>query len=360
MGSDEWLVFLGHHWPQAGKTLVIVVGIAAVAALIVFAIVEAVRSAQRREQQKEGALLQFYALAEQKEMEQYEIELLLNMLYNFGVTMVDEIFTSNLLFEQCVELEFERMQSHIKDESELQEQASLIERIREKLGYKNLPFEKALISTRGLGSGQLIRIRSLGNKEAKGSTATVINVDEMQMVTRLSQEDVILHKGDTVAVSLTRGGDAEYIFQTAVLNVRAEKPPLVYLQHTRQLQRKQLRNHVRLDVKVNLRFRVIGSKSQNRSSELQEGTILDVSGGGLSFRHTQMFMVGDLLSLNFDLGSSSLRGIGGKVLRISELPAKGDTPLYKHHIEFVNIQAPMREKIIRYIFEKQREENQWR
>jgi c-di-GMP-binding flagellar brake protein YcgR len=59
------------------------------------------------------------------------------------------------------------------------------------------------------------------------------------------------------------------------------------------------------------------------------------------------------------LPNSAFAGVTGKVLRVSLLEAKIGT-LYKHHIQFTNFEQRNRDKITKYVFEKQRQANQWR
>jgi c-di-GMP-binding flagellar brake protein YcgR len=68
---------------------------------------------------------------------------------------------------------------------------------------------------------------------------------------------------------------------------------------------------------------------------------------------------GDLVSLTFQLGSMQVMGLAGKILRISLQEGKSQT-LFRHHVEFTTIEPSRREQIVRFVFERQRQMNQWR
>jgi c-di-GMP-binding flagellar brake protein YcgR len=145
-----------------------------------------------------------------------------------------------------------------------------------------------------------------------------------------------------------------------VLDVRSAAQEVLMVQHSSQLHRRQLRNFVRLDVKHPLKFRVIRSEIPDFSTEQCDAQMMDLSGGGLSFKYEKLLHVGDTLSINFDLTTGPFRGVVGKIRKIDELVKKDEILFYKHHVQFVDMEETLSEKIIRYIFERQREESQWR
>lgn len=85
----------------------------------------------------------------------------------------------------------------------------------------------------------------------------------------------------------------------------------------------------------------------------------DISGGGLSFLHEQSLRLGDLVSLSFDLPGQVFAGITGKIVHLTLLEGKG-AQVFKHHVQFVNIDQRKRESIIKYVFEKERQLSQLR
>jgi c-di-GMP-binding flagellar brake protein YcgR len=63
--------------------------------------------------------------------------------------------------------------------------------------------------------------------------------------------------------------------------------------------------------------------------------------------------------MHFSLSTGKFSAVPGKVLRVSLQEGKLTT-WYRHHIQFTNIESQHRDRIIKYIFEKQRQINQMR
>lgn len=88
---------------------------------------------------------------------------------------------------------------------------------------------------------------------------------------------------------------------------------------------------------------------------LKRSVIVDISGGGLRFMSDQKYEAGSLIYCNYHLvseGENSECEIVGKILSAKELENKKGT--YEHRVQYVNMGAGEREKIIRYIFEEER------
>jgi c-di-GMP-binding flagellar brake protein YcgR len=63
--------------------------------------------------------------------------------------------------------------------------------------------------------------------------------------------------------------------------------------------------------------------------------------------------------MNFQLTNAAFNGQTGKILKVSLIDVKSTT-MYRHHVTFLDMDTPSREKIIKFVFEKQRQLNQWR
>ena len=90
-----------------------------------------------------------------------------------------------------------------------------------------------------------------------------------------------------------------------------------------------------------------------------EGRMLDLSGGGTCGRFQSPIPQGHKLSVNFDLPGTPLRGILSEVIRMATSRRSGRED-FEHNIKFTGIDTLIQEKIVRYIFEKQRLDNQTR
>ena len=89
-------------------------------------------------------------------------------------------------------------------------------------------------------------------------------------------------------------------------------------------------------------------------SELRQGTIIDISGGGLRFRTEEANEDNTLVLLSFLLESATVELqplIVGRILYCTEMEQGG---LYENRLEFQGISDVDREIIIKYIFEEER------
>lgn len=88
---------------------------------------------------------------------------------------------------------------------------------------------------------------------------------------------------------------------------------------------------------------------------LKRSVIVDISGGGLRFMSDQQYEPGSLIYCTYHLVSEKENTeceIVGKILGAREIENKKGT--YEHRVQYVNMGADEREKIIKYIFEEER------
>lgn len=88
---------------------------------------------------------------------------------------------------------------------------------------------------------------------------------------------------------------------------------------------------------------------------LQDGTIVDISGGGVRFLSSQQYDKGTLILFVFELDLQGRRvpyRLVGKILMSEELETRRGQ--FENRVQFLNMAADDREGIIRYIFEEER------
>ena len=88
---------------------------------------------------------------------------------------------------------------------------------------------------------------------------------------------------------------------------------------------------------------------------LEDGVIVDISGGGAKFISDKRFEKDTKILFMFDLnmnGKPTEYSVIGRII-LSE-PLEGRDGEYRNHIQFINIKDKDREGIIRYIFEEER------
>lgn len=131
------------------------------------------------------------------------------------------------------------------------------------------------------------------------------------------------------------------------------------------LQKYQRREYYRLNCVLDMKSRVLDESEKGSNSEKVEfldtdltfdnGTMVDISGGGARFISKVPYEIGSLIRFTFSLfvnGSMTEYKLVGKVLRSK--PIENRDGQYEHRIQFVNMLNDDRESIIRYIFEEER------
>jgi c-di-GMP-binding flagellar brake protein YcgR len=274
------------------------------------------------------------------------------------------IFQSLPLFEQCLDAYVRLFLESRPDPKRLEERDAMLTDLRNKLGFHHLPLEHPLASTRNISTGQAGSLFSKDGGRALFRRVIVVGNTPFYLTLRYNVEkEEVRHlvEKQIVRFAFARQNDGLYGFQSSIAT--ADGAGTLDLFHTVQLKRNQLRQYVRIETSLPLRFRLIQTpdpdKSDIKRDEVCIAKLCDVSGGGLSFIYERSLRLGDIVSLNFDLPGAACAGVLGKIVHLT-LREGNDSPLFKNHVQFVNIETRKREKIIAYIFEKERQLSQWR
>lgn len=274
------------------------------------------------------------------------------------------IFQSISMYEKCVDKEV-KMIIDKNISSELRnEENNILLNIRKKIGFHRLALEHPLVSTRNISIGQKGAIFGKNHKKPLVQNAVVVDSNEFTFFLQynVDKENILqISNGDKIKYAFSRQNDSVY---GIALNIAsADGSGTIELYHTTNLLRNQLRQHVRIELNLPLKFRLTKTvdkeKSDVRINEIIETKLSDISGGGLSFICERSLRAGDLISASFSLPNNKFAGILGKILRISLQEGKFTT-YYKHHVQFQNLEPRKRDTIVKYVFDKQRQTNQWR
>jgi c-di-GMP-binding flagellar brake protein YcgR len=274
------------------------------------------------------------------------------------------IFQSITVFEQCVDREIGGLIGSKTDGATLEEADRLISSIRQKAGFMHVPLEHPLASTRNISLGQVGAIYGRSRRAPLIQKASVADRNERTFTLqyKVDQEEIVrIARGDEIRFAFARHNDGLYGVALRVAGSDGAGEVTVY--HTTDMRRNQLRQYVRIEASLPLKFRLLRTlepdRAEVRQGESVEGRMSDISGGGLSFLCERMLKPGDLVSVSFSLPNARFTGLTCKILRISLQEGK-TTTFYKHHAQFVNIENRKRDSIVRYVFEKQRQISQWR
>ncbi len=295
----------------------------------------------------------------------YEVARLRRILGHEFVAHPHTVFQSAALFEHCIDAEVRLLLISAEDPGSLEEDDRILSGLRKKMGYGYLPLEHPLLSTRNLETGQGVSVFGPSGTTPLIHRATVVMNRETCFRLQYNcenEETVRIFPGQFIKLVFARHGDGVYGVQVEV--AKTDSSSTIDCLHTLQFRRNQLRQFVRIEVNLPLKVRPLprrersGTAAESPSGCL-EAKLCDISGGGLSFVYEKPLVPGDSVSLAFSLSTGSFSGVTGKILRVSVQEGKSVTS-YRHHVQFVSIEQRQRDMIVKYIFEKQRQQNQIR
>lgn len=353
---------IGWHGPTKSVVItLIVVSVAIVAGLIIYHVYSRIQSTQEIRQY---SVQLFNDAARRLELTPKEKTMAFRLASYDKVKEPQTIFQSASLFERCVENEIGKVKNSRPNDDDISITNDLIQGIRKKAGFHILPLEQPLGSSRNIAIGQVGAIFGSDHRKPLIEKAHVSESNEFDFTLKydVDEEDMCyISAGDTVKFAFSRQADSVYGFTLKV--VSCDSAGTVVVEHTSEMKRNQLRQYVRIEMSLPMKFRLIQTRNPELS-EIKKGVVTpvkmsDISGGGLSFICEKSLKAGDLISVGFTLPNVKLVGIAGKVLRISIQEGKTKT-FYKHHVKFVKIEPRQRDGIVKYVFDKQRQLTQWR
>ena len=257
--------------------------------------------------------------------------------------------SSIMKFSYVFEDSLEKYYETEKIESMPNEMLAQISSLRKELGFSPLPRGIALSSTRQFNSGDkcTVQIPEIGQSTRNGS-CWVINTDERQW-SIARPEGLHVETGTMLHMSMTRQGDAEYAFMA---QVRVDLKEELVLYHTNKLNRTQQRNWLRVDVNIPVNATRM---EESHVGDILSGKIDDISGGGLRMTLPDRLPKSSMLLLNFSLpGQGQIVDLLVYVVRVMDSP-DGKPSKIVHSVAFADKIDLGHEKIMKYVFEKQRE-----
>ena len=140
-------------------------------------------------------------------------------------------------------------------------------------------------------------------------------------------------------------------FLTKVVGRRGGSLPyLIITKPERIVPVNQKREYVRLNISLPVRFRVIDEEG----SQIQEGVTIDISAGGILLSTQAEVKAGQKIEIEIALSPKNTFTCQAHVIRVFEKDKK-DKNTTRVAIEYDGINEAHRDKIFKFIFEKQRE-----
>ena len=349
-------------WEGAPTRIIIAVGLVLVSLLTIMAVLYLRMRHKIKKDQSDVSNRLFNELCTKSDLYPSEVRKLQQLLTHEVITFPHTIFQSAALFERCVDAEIRLLLLGTSDPESLADDEKTIATIRKKLGYSYLPLEHPLLSTRNLEIGQVVTVFTLKNTAPLIQRAVVISNKETGFRIEYDTEKdgpFQILAGQEIKLAFARQGDGVYGVQVEIAG--ADDATIDCL-HTLDFRRNQMRQYARIELNLPIRVRPVPAQKTGVTEAFPQhvdAKLCDISGGGLSFIYEKPFVPGDDILMHFSLSTGKFSAIPGRILRVNLQEGKSTT-WYRHHIQFTDIAPQHRDRIIKYIFEKQRQINQMR
>ncbi|KYZ77276.1 hypothetical protein AXX12_03860 [Anaerosporomusa subterranea] len=143
---------------------------------------------------------------------------------------------------------------------------------------------------------------------------------------------------------------APYLFVSHYIEKQMTPLPVWIISPPTEITKIQQREYVRIDAKLQATVTLIDQEEELPPAKL---TINDISGGGVRLISLQPYPVGVNLLITFEIPGQEIIETIGQVVR-SEQP-QTDRTVYWIGVKYVGLQERQRNKIIKYVFQKQLE-----
>jgi len=354
------LADLSGSWPTATRNVAGFIIVFFIVVISVVALFEALKILNKTAAEKRASREAFTDLVKKFALNTAEITLLKQAVLNSGLTDAELIFRNIEYFEIGIGRELEKCK---KNPALLRNVCDTVSSARHKLNFQKIPAGARYYSSRELPVGQPVTLRIPDIAPDDKIQAAIVEITELSITAECADNKTAppdLRSGGLLQVSLFKQGEAEYSFQAAILRISTDLKRITF-DHVIEMNRRQVRGHVRIEINNQANFRILKSPTapeKAKGAARHSGMVTDISGGGLSLQTENPLSAGDVVLLSFPLRGNALHGIRGVVLR-SFVKEKNGDPVFENHVEYDGIENTVKEKIIRLIFEMQREELQW-
>nr|WP_282706839.1 flagellar brake domain-containing protein [Natroniella acetigena] len=155
-----------------------------------------------------------------------------------------------------------------------------------------------------------------------------------------------------------------YTIPVKVIGKEVDVTPLLKLKIAGQIKRTQERKSFRLEIYEETEYELVGAESfqaeniaglDGEESDYK-ALIIDLSAGGLKMKMQTMMELEEeeIIRINLDFADLSVTKVLGQVVRVVE-KIENDQKKYVVGIKFINLAKEDKDKLVKWIFDKQRE-----
>jgi c-di-GMP-binding flagellar brake protein YcgR len=194
-----------------------------------------------------------------------------------------------------------------------------------------------------------IEVKNGPYKGTYQSKIAEINQDRLKILLPFSGGDIVPLRLETELNVFFTGNDAAYKFYSRVRDRVKEKIHILVIDSPHEIVRIQRRDYFRLDAKLDVKYRKLDQDHEPIEHYIKSQTS-DLSGGGIKLVLESELKKDDIIEMLLDIEGIEELPIMGKVRELYDIPdgqAAG--------IEYIDINRKIRDLIISWMFDYQRE-----
>lgn len=157
-------------------------------------------------------------------------------------------------------------------------------------------------------------------------------------------ELVMFLNGSKIKVTYMVENQGMHYFEAEVVDKLRDTPPVIIIRKVSDIQKNQRRSFFRIDACIDVEIRKVDDIITEKTMSS------DISAGGMRLFTHQIFRLGDVAELSFKLGNINVE-VEAKTVKVWDTTHDG----VNISLEFLNVTENEQDAIVKFIFEKQRE-----
>jgi len=299
---------------------------------------------------------EFYSRGRREGFTFKEIGFLRRIAVQYKLEKPQSIFWSTKQLDRCLRPAIQQIDKDEEmDENDKVAMISKLLELRTKAEFSLPKYKKRIRESKSILPRQKLIIR---DKNYGTFLSWVIEINPKYLVVSKPSGqkgwEGLKWKGRKIGVYFWRQDDAGYFFKTKVLEeITHEEYPLLYIDHSSNLQRLQKRKSIRVETSIRFRFFPLIKSPQEGVKKLfvsrkgYTGKIIDLSETGCCMIAGKGLKKNERVKLDFFLTEEKQVIALGIIVNVSRT---GDDRVKKYHIMFLRINPVTRNNILLYVY----------
>ena len=325
--------------------------------LLIFIGFELYRSRKLKQLRLNESWQWFFNYCESLDLSIEEVDYLKLLTRKYSPKNPFKLLASKYSLDEILFKEYETAPEDEKDDI-----LELVQEIRRKLKLTHLIKEDIIRSTKEIEIGHILKVIIKKDEKREIIYGTLIENNDILKIQIENKKDIDLleeYEDKKIKVNFWHTSHAGFSFKTTLLEIKTRS---IILEHSEKLDQFQRRHYFRINAHLKGKYYPLTGEQKEKFEKEHEFVlsrenfprnmrIINISGGGISISVTEKLIVFYPVWLKFNLDNIiQVKGIIGRIIREKKIRKSR----YKYVILFEKIDESDREKIIQFIYKKQR------